>query len=317
MTTQDGHPWFVFTIRETDGNGVEVPKLAKLLEDLSSAFYAIARAKIGAAGPRPGRRSIAEETLAGVRLVRISPGSATIELEPPPAVSQAQLPILDEPTADDVALDFYEEIRNLEVGKPVATGRWDIHRRVRLVVEDAAEIGLRAEIAYRPLVRKPTFPTETVLRAIIQTRNIPTERPPERSTRRRRLSGHAYMVDVEPGRQRLRVKLPDGRDVTLEAEEELIARIRDALDRVVEIEVEEELEGEVTTRRTVHAVEVLPSSAPGSDKPPKSVEELEREQNLPKERPDYAALASQIWQTEAEVTEFEGHLREMRPAELP
>jgi hypothetical protein len=124
------------------------------------------------------------------------------------------------------------------------------------------------------------------------------------------------MADVEPGRQRLRVKLPDGRDVTLEANEELKGRILAAIDRVVEIEVEEQLEGDVTTNRSLRGIEVLPSAGSGSDQPPQSIEELEREQNMPKERPDYQALASAIWETEEQVAEFEEHLREMRPAEL-
>lgn len=316
MATQDEQrSWFVFTVQDTGGNGVEVPKLAKLLDDLSSTFYAIARAKIGAGGPRPGRRSIAEEALAGVRLMRVSPGSITIELDPPPAASQAQLPLLEEPTADDVALEFYEEVRSIGAGRHAPEGGWDIRRRVRTVIEDAAEIGSRAEIIYRPVVRRPTFPSEAVLKATIQTRAVPAERAPERSRRKRRLSGHAYMVDVEPGRQRLRIKLSDGRDATLDADEELISRIRDALDRIVEIEVEEELEGEIITSRTAQSVKVLPSSGPGSDQPPKSIEELEREQSLPKERPDYAALASAIWRTEADIEKFEEHVRQIRQAE--
>ena len=316
MTQEEQDPWFVFTVQGTEGHGVEIPKLARLLESLSATFYAIARAKIGTAGPRPGRRTIAEETLAGIRLVQVLPGSTRIELEPPPAATQAQLPILEEPTADDVALEFYEEVRRIEAAEPVPEGRLDVRRRVRTVIEDAAEIGSQAEIIYRPLTPRSGFPSATVLRTTIRTRGIPTEDRIEHSTRRRRLSGHAYMADVEPGRQRLRVKLPDGRDVTLEANEELKGRILAAIDRVVEIEVEEQMEGDVTTNRLVRAIEILPSSGSGSDQPPKSIEELEREQNLPKERPDYQALASAIWETEEQVAEFEEHLREMRPAEL-
>ena len=123
------------------------------------------------------------------------------------------------------------------------------------------------------------------------------------------------MVDVEPGRQRIRIKLPDGRDATLDADEELTSRILNALDRIVEIVVEEELEGDVTISRIAQSVEVLPSSGPGSDQPPKSIEELEREQSLPKERPDYAALASAIWETEADIESFEEHVRQIRQAE--
>lgn len=316
MTMQDEqHSWFTFSVQDTGGTGVEVAKLAKLLEDISSTFYAIARAKIGVGGPRPGPRSIAEEALADVRLVRVSPGSITIELEPPPAASQAQLPILEEPTADDVALEFYEEVRRIEADSQPPEGRWDIRRRVRTVIEDAAEIGATAEIVYRPVARRPTFPAGDVLKATIQTRRMPSEKPPERSRRIRRISGHAYMVDVEPGRQRIRIKLPDGRDATLDADEELTSRIRNALDRIVEIVVEEELEGDVTISRIAQSVEVLPSSGPGSDQPPKSIEELEQEQSLPKERPDYAALASAIWRTEEDIEKFEEHVRQIRQAE--
>jgi len=123
------------------------------------------------------------------------------------------------------------------------------------------------------------------------------------------------MVDVEPGRQRLRIKLPDGRDVTLDVDDEVAAKLGPILDRIIEIEIDEEMEGDVTARRVARGVDILPSSGPGSDLPPKTVEDLEREQELPAKRPDYVALASAIWRTEKELTEFEEHLREIRHAE--
>ncbi|MEX1252864.1 MAG: hypothetical protein WEE64_00850 [Dehalococcoidia bacterium] len=313
MTGQDPS-WFEFTVYDTEGDGIEIPKLARLLEDISAAFYSIARAKIGAAGSRAGRRTIAEETIGGARVLRVLPGSARIELAPPVSAAQAQLPLLDEPTADDVAFEFYEEIRNIEAGRPAAEERWDVRRRLRTVIEHAAEIGSRAEIKYRPLVRGPNFPQDAVLITSFRTKELPSEAPVRRSNRSRRVSGHAYMVDVEPGRQRLRLKLPDGRDLTVEVDGALAARIPAALDHVVEIDVQEEFEGEVSTSRMARNIDILASSGRGSDKPPKSVEELEREQNLPAERPDYVSLATTIWETEDEVTQFEEHIRQVRQA---
>lgn len=313
MTGQDPS-WFEFTVYDTGGDGVEIPKLARLLEDISAAFYAIARAKIGAAGPRPGRRSVAEATIAGARVLRVLPGSARIEFAPPENANQAQLPLLDEPTADDVAYEFYDEIRNIEAGRQTAGERWDIRRRLRTVIEDAAEIGARAEIKYRPLVRRPNFPQDALLITSFRTKELPPEEPHRRSTRRRRVSGHAYMVDVEPGRQRLRLKLSDGRDLTLDVDEVLAARIPSALDHVVEVDVHEEFEGEVATSRVARNIDILPSSGPGSDKPPKSVEELEREQNLPAERPDYALIASSIWESADDLIEFDEYIRQIRQA---
>ena len=113
----------------------------------------------------------------------------------------------------------------------------------------------------------------------------------------------------------MRIKLPDGRDVTLEVDDQIASRMVAALDRVVEIDVEEEVEGDVPTRRVAHDVDILPSSAPGSDVPPKSVEQLEGEQKLPTKRPDYVALASAIWRTDKELNEFETHLQEVRRAD--
>ena len=311
----NGEPWLVFTVRDVEGIGVEIAKLTHLLNDLSSAFYAIARAQIGVAGPRPGRRAVAEEILAAFRLVRVTPGSTVIELAPPSTDGQTQLQLFEEPTAEDVAFAFYEEIECIERGTPPVEGRWDVRRHVRAVVEDAGEIGQRAEIVYRPRTARPGLPPGHVLTTSFRTTDIPQPGAVERSTRRRRFSGHAYMADVEPGRQRMRIKLPDGRDVTLEVDEQVAARIVPALDRVVEIEVDEDMEGDITARRVALGLEILPSSGAGSDVPPKSVEELEREQDLPEKRPDYVSLASAIWRTQEELVEFDDHLREMRRAQ--
>jgi hypothetical protein len=312
MGEEQTGPWFKFTIQDTDEPGVEIPKLTRLLSNLSSAFYVIARVKIGSAGPRPGRRTLVEDTLAAFRLMRVAPGSATIELAPPAAESPPRLPSFEEPTADDVVFDFYQEVESVDAGEPPSAGRWEIRRHVVAVIEEAGGIGSRAEIVYRPRAPRPGFPAVAVLRKTFRTRDLPEVAPPERSSRKRRLSGHAYMVDVEPGRQRLRVKLADGRDITMEADDELVARMGSALDRVVEIEMEEEYEGDTIARRVARAMAVLPSSGPGSDVPPKSIEELESEQHMPAKRPDYASLASAVWESEKELAEFQAHLQEIR-----
>lgn len=315
MNEDDTRPWLQFTVHDTEAAGVDIPKLARLLSDLSASFYAIARAKKGRAGPRPGRRAIAEEELAGLRLVRVEPGSATIELAPPISGEQAKLPLFDEPTAEEVAFEFYQEIKSTNAGEPAAEDRLDLRRQIRAVIEDAGQIGSRAEVIYRPRTERPGIQPGRVLRTSFRTRDLPDPEPAQRSTRTRRVSGHAYMVDVEPGRERLRVKLPDGRDMTLEVDADLASKMSDALDRIVDIEVEEELEAGTPARRVVHDLAVV-RPRPRTDRTPRSIEALEREQGLPAERPDYAALASAVWRTPEELAEFEEHLREIRHAEM-
>lgn len=306
--------WFKFTLRETGEGGVELPKLSRLLDHLSSTFYAIAREKAGLGPARPGPKTPKEEALAAIRLVRVEPGSATIELAPPPPSAQVRLIEADEPTPDDVAFDFFEEARLIGSGEAVQPGRWELRRRVRAVVDTAAEIGATAELEFRPLLPRPNQPVDAVLRTTFHTRGIPEEKPLERQVRTRRMTGHAYMVDVEPGRQRLRVKTHDGRDATVEVAEQLIPQISKALDQVVEVEIEEEIEGDVSVARKVLGLTVLPSSGPGSDKPPKSVDDLRREQGIPRKAPDYVALASAVWQTAHDVEEFEKYIHEIREA---
>ena len=312
MQEQD-QPWFTFRILETDGVGVEVPRLAKVLEELSSAFYAIAREKLGSEAARPGPHTTKEEAIAAVRLLRVVPGSATIELAPPPSAAQGQLDVTKDATSDDVASDFIEELKLIGSGEPSFSGNEEIRRRVRSVVEEAGEIGARADVVLNPwFARSGAQPA--AVRATVRTRNLRKDPVPKKHSRRRRVSGHAFMVDVEPGRQRLRIKLPDGRDMTVDVSDDLVEKARHALDQVVEVDVQEEFEGDVSLGRSVRGLEILPSSGAGSDKPPKSVEELEREQNLPTDRPDYSALAARIWSNEQEIEEFHQELKAMRRA---
>lgn len=314
MAQEEG-PWLTLTLRETGPEGVEAPKLARFLEALSSAMYVIARSKLGGDALRPGPRTLAEDALAAVRVVRVEPGSAIIQLAPPPEAAQGRLTLAAEATPDDVALELLDEVQRLNSGEPAIEGRWEIRRRVREVVVDAGQIGSQAEIALRPLFPRPGLPAGSVRRASFRTREISTEAEPPRERRSRRVSGHAFMVDVEPGKQRLRIKLPDGRDMTLDVDEGIVPAIHDALDRVVDLEIEEELEGTTAVSKVARSVAILPPAGATTDRPAKSIADLEREQNMPAERPDYAALSSAIWESQEQITAFAEHIRNVRQAE--
>jgi len=306
--------WFEFRIEETEGRGVEAAKLSRLLQDLSSAFYAIARARLGKDAARPGRRTLDEDALAAIRIVRISPSSAIIEADPPITGFQPRLEFPDEPTAEDVLFDFALEAQRLDRKERSAFSRPEVRRRVQAVLRDASEIGRVTEVVVRPKGSKLPVPLEdkelrvrvTGEEAVKELEAIP------RRPRTRRLSGHAYMVDVEPGRWRMRLKLPDGRDLTLDANPELSALMKAAVDQVVEIEAVEELEGDQVASRQAVNLTVLPSSGRGSGKPPKSIEELAKEQGLADARPDYQSLATEVWETEDQLRDFIEHLRRVR-----
>ena len=307
----EAKPWFEFRIEETQGRGVDIEKLTRVLQDLTSAFYAIARAKLGKPS-RPGPHTTDEQLLASIRILRVTPGSTVIEAEPPTGGLQGQL-IADQPTADDVAYDLLQEMQRLEKKEPSLYTRVDVRRRVQALVKGAGDIGKVAEAVHRPRRPFAQLAAGAEIRARIATTELPEEvEAPPSQPRARRVAGHAYMVDVEPGRWRIRVKLPDGRDLTLDASPELAGVMKQAVDRVVEIDSVEELVGDVVSSRTAVNLQLLPSAGPGSARPPKSIEELAAEQGMPAERPDYEALATAVWESEEDLTDFESHLAQIR-----
>jgi hypothetical protein len=311
---QDNRPWFEFRIEDTEGLGVEASKLSKLLQDLSSAFYAIARAKLGADATRRGRRTADEDILAAIRIVRVMPGSTVLEAEPPAAGLQTSLDLMASPTADDVAYDFALEAQRADRRQRSAFSRPEVRRRVQAVLRDASEIGQTTEVIVRPRGNKrPDFAQGDEMR--VRLTALGAIKADERAIpvpRRRRLTGHVFMVDVEPGRLRVRLKLPDGRDLTLDAEPGLTNMLPTAVDRAVEIEAIEEFEGDQVTGRTAVDLLLLPSSGIGSDVPPKSIEELAAEQGLSNASPNYRALADAVWTTKEELAEFDEYLKQVR-----
>jgi len=313
--TQRSGPWLEFRIEQIEGQGVEAAKLAELLGDFSSALYAIARAKLGKVAARPGRRSADEEALAAIRIVRILPGSAVIEADPPALELQMRMDPVPWPTADAVLMDFANEAKRSTSSEPSAFARPEIRKHVQAVLRDCSRIGRQSEIVVRPRASSGLVTEDGEFRVRLPTAGPPPEEAepePTAPPRHRRLTGHVYMVDVEPGRSRIRLKQPDGHDVTLETDSALADVLKRAVDSAVELEALEELAGDQVTSRRAINLSLLPSAGAGSDKPPKTVAELAEEQGLVGLHPDYRSLASEVWDTREHLAEFEEYLRQTR-----
>jgi hypothetical protein len=221
------------------------------------------------------------------------------------------------PTVDDVAFDLLDEMRRLNTRERSRYTRPDIRRHVQKLIKSAGEVGRTAEAIHRPQHAVGNILPGGEARAKLSTGVKAIDiTPVVTQPRTKRLAGHAYMVDVEPGRQRLRLKLPDGRDLTVDASPEIAAQMRGAVDQVVEIESVEEMIGDVVSSRTATRLTVLQSSGDGSDKPPKSIQQLAQEQGMPEQRPDYLALTSAVWEKEEDLVEFDEYLRQLRDVGL-
>jgi len=250
--------------------------------------------------------------LASVRLRRVRPGSAVLELDPPTSLQVGLDGIA--PSADEVAVEFIHESNGLITGEPSPDRTGTVRRLVRQVLVDAGEIGSLAEIALNPVRPLAGLPKAALVATVPIKTMTEIEEPRATERRKRKVVGHAYMVDVEPGRERLRMKLTDGRDLTLDVEEGISPEsVKSALDHAVEVSIEEELGGPTAARPTMTELNVLP---PAGRVPQRTIVELMVEQGLPANRPDYQALATAVWSTDEELAEFDEYLREMRQSEV-
>lgn len=310
MTSETSDPWFVFKIEDADESGIEPSKLARLLTELSSALYAIARVQIDEAPNRPGRRTSQEDSLAGARIRRIVPGSTTIELAPPVTSAQPRL-IAGEPDADTVMSMFAEEVANIEHDIPALPKRWEVRTRVRAVLDRAGDIGSRGKLIHNPL-RVPSGHKRQPHVTNFRVRDLPDEKIAGESwTIRRKVAGRAFMADVEPGRERMRLKLPSGRDLSLDAGPDAVRAINGNLDRLVEVDIVESMQGDTPATRTVESVRILPLAEEPSDVPPRTLDEIEAKLRLPP-KPNYLALATAVWRNATEVDELVKHVSEIR-----
>lgn len=125
--------------------------------------------------------------------------------------------------------------------------------------------------------------------------------------------GHVFMADVESGRQRLRVKLPDGSDHTMPVDPDHIPELGDVHNRVVELDVSEARIGGEVVERVVGSVRVLESPEAGDDRPAQTIDDLARQQGLLMQPvPDYFALASEFLGDENEAERFSDYLTTAR-----
>jgi len=309
----DGRPsWFEFRIQEVEAGGVEASKLAALLQEIASTFTAAAKLRLGRVG-RGGRPTVRQQALSAVRILAVTPGSLVVEVAPPAEGAQSALEISEDASVDDVASELLMEARVVASGARPEPGRGELHREVTALLTRAQTIGEVTELVHRPTERDTgrAQPPEDRVRISMPVRAERTESPVSQE-RRRRLVGHAYMVDVEPGRYKLRVKTPDGRNIILEASEELTQHLKAAVDRAVEVESIEAAGEGIPTRWSAIGVSILPRSGEHTDIPPKSVQELAEEQGVLGALPNYGELASQVWRTASEIEAFDEYLRAVR-----
>lgn len=306
MTTNEHSraPWLRLVISEVEPGGVDGRVLARLLQDLSDAMLAAARERLGIPIRRSGPPSAAERRLAAIRVEWVMPGSLDFGFNEPAPVLEYQTTFDREVTSDLIAQQFLIDVQSARSDRAPIWADDDSatvsSRRsaVARVLRAARSIGDFAEFSHRR-------ESGEIERVSVDLRGPERRQAPVESEREVAVYGHAYMVDVELGRQRLRVKLPSGRDSTMDLDPDLRSEATSLLDQPVKAIVKETVRDGSTVRRVVRSVELVELRERGPELPPKDLATLAREQGLLfRPVPDYVARASAVWPTERDVDEF-------------
>ena len=291
-------PWILLSYEggELD-KGVTAGELAALLQSLSQAFNAAARALAGD-GALETRRGRLPEDLAKVarfRIERIERGALVVEASPPLEASFAGDEFID---SDRVARLVIEKIAEVASSpRQTSASLGNIQRSARRVANFARRKRSQLTIQHNPT----TSNLEPWSRTIIHQ-----DEPPARLVEESALveseivNGRVFMVDIEPGRSRLRVVSSDGRHVTAMIDDRLRLEAASALNKLAVVTLSVIHTGLNVGSRQVQSILVIDDSLEQMPAP----EALAHKQSIPDDPPDYAALAEEIWPTDEDAAAF-------------
>ncbi len=302
--------WLQLRLDGAIEGGVDARALANLLTDVVAAARFIADERLGV-GPRRGPMNAVERGLASFRVTSVSPGSVVIQLAAPPTATERQLAFVSQDLGPDTIADsLVSELKDISQGTSHSEGGYERRRMVERIVRSAGQIGRVAEVTRFNNAVADAEPQVVLLRL-----DAPSQQSavPEPTIRQTVLYGHVYMADVERGRQRLRIKLPDDSDQTMAIEDDVVDHTAEALGQLAEVHVSEAIVDGRIVGRVVGRIRLLDASERGVDVPPKSIQQLAQEQGLAmRSAPDYVELLNELWPTESDAEEFREYLRTSR-----
>ena len=143
-------PWLRFRIVGNEPGGVDARALADLIGELARATRLIADELLGLGRPR-GPLSQLERSLAGFRVLSVSPGSLDLALAPPPpATTDETADDADLLTPDAVAGALIEEIEAVSRCELSPSGGYERRHAVERLMCSAARIGDAVDVAHCP-----------------------------------------------------------------------------------------------------------------------------------------------------------------------
>ena len=299
-------PWLSLKLDADIHVGADLRAFSEFLSEIAGATRLIADERLGLP-KRRGRLTQEERALASIRLIGVSAGSITVDFARPTESTEVQLALASLVDADAVADDFVLGLSEVASGggETLSHDRWIA---MAGVLRSAGKIAPRMHLEHRPEGRP--------FRAMVVNLEAPPQHFPRaaelRSTERL-VYGHVQMADVEDGRRRLRAKLPDGSDATIPVSDDLAPDLPEILDELAELQVREVFQGDAIIERSVVGFRILDEEEFGPVHPPRSVEQLLREQGLLLQPlPDYTEILDGLFPNEEDIESFAAYLGNRR-----
>jgi len=304
--------WFEFKIEGASlDDGVDAAALSNTIRDLVSALRVNASVRLNLP-ERRGPANAAERALSAVRITGLRSSSIVIECAPPKPIQHQPSLLKHEVDPTIVATDLVADLALASERGIDAVSSQRRRQALARLLQSSGKLGTRARATIRA---EGVEPVEAAidLEHVIE-RELATV---SNEIRLVTLIGHIYMVDVESGRVRMRIKLPDETDVTVSAQEELADRMPTFVGQLASVQISEVWAGDTLLERTAVDAEVIETSVHRPLRPKRSLLDLAREQGLLlADIPDYGTLADELWPTETEVEKFISHVADLRVAAL-
>lgn len=239
--------WAEYVIEGTAGDGVSARDLAALLENLTVAARHVAADLLGQSvttGPLKSQ----DRALSDIRVKEINKGSVRILLAPPRDFGGVQLQLLG---GDDRPVTADEVVRTLQQSLSAFNP------------DDAAlSPGRRTAMAdvIRASMRLGSDAHMTTSNGRQRTRmNIPlmTQSSSSVEKQSRIAYGLAFMVDIEPGSSRMRIRTYDHQSIRLDVPASLRKRLDEVIGKPVEVRFDEYMRTTSLPRRVVRGLRIL------------------------------------------------------------
>ncbi len=303
----DQGPWAEFVVDGGAKDGIDASALASLLSSLARAARCVAADLLH----RPvsaGRIGNQERDIAKILVSGISNSSVHIQLSAPKLGSGVQLELeggdLNSVTADEVMETLQSDLASTS---PVPGMSKERRAAVADVLHNSRRLGNELRMTSKQSRAKGhSFTTVQLSNRVDKGKQANSSGV---------LFGVTYMVDVEPGKARLRLRTFEGESFRCDVPSALIRRLPPIVGKPIEVRFEQKAASRGVPRNVARSLRLLDESEVGAYPVPKRWRQLAAQHRIDFDCiPEETDLIRACFESEDEMDQFREFLQQMRQA---